>query len=134
MILKNAIKITAPYQGKSKFDFFTNLKAGDIVIVSIKTAQKLQGASNGLYATMVKMKMKETGQEVSVSMTDFEKYLSKIPHIEAQEFFSKDVVTAMLEDIYAETAGGYNDYGKDKKDYLESAKTYIRSYMEKMTS
>jgi len=38
-------------------------------------------------------------------------------------------VRNMLEDVYAKTAGSYNDYGKDEYDYQQIAASYVETYL-----
>lgn len=130
MILKNAIKVTGAYKGKTKFPFLNNLREDDVVIISIGTAQKIKGAANGNYATMVSMTIKDTITKFQCSLVEFEKYLAKIPHTEAREFYTRSEVKSMLEDVYAKTAASYNDYGKYEWDFVDDAAKYAEEYIK----
>lgn len=82
MKLSNRIIITGKYQGRSKFDFFTNLKEGDVIELSIEIEPIRRGSHSGLYATMVKMKNLTSKASFSASLTETTNYLSKMQYTE----------------------------------------------------
>lgn len=47
-----------------------------------------------------------------------------------KESFTRDEVINMLEDVYAQTAASFNDYGKDESAYRNSAKAFVDTYMK----
>jgi hypothetical protein len=48
---------------------------------------------------------------------------------EIKKTFTREEVISMLEDVYMETAGSYNDYGKWADDYRDDAISYVKEYM-----
>jgi hypothetical protein len=130
MILQNAIKATSKYKGKSKFQFFQDIQIGDVIIISMKMDQSVGQHSHGRYATTVNLFNKRNGLKFSVSISEFQQYISRIDNESANEFYTREQVINMLEDVCAETAGNHNDYGKDKYDYLDDAKNEIAAYMK----
>ena len=55
--------------------------------------------------------------------------LQEFGPVPEKKTYSREDVIALLEDVYAETAGSHNDYGKSTEDYRDDAAIYIRSYM-----
>jgi len=123
MILTNAIKVTGKYTGKSKFDFLKNLMPDDVITFSLEIK------SNHGYAATVLLFNKRTKEKMYMYCAEFDKYMSKIPHIDAKEIYTREEVIDLLQDVYMETAGSHNDYGKDAYDYREDAIKEIDVYM-----
>jgi len=53
MKLKTVIRITKPYSGKSKFEFFKSLKEGDLVMVHTELEKPGRNSGAGLYASQI---------------------------------------------------------------------------------
>ena len=49
--------------------------------------------------------------------------------LEQEKLFTLAEVREMLEDVYAKTAGSYNDYGRDEDDYYTAANAYVETYL-----
>lgn len=47
-----------------------------------------------------------------------------------KQTYTRQEVINMLEDVYMETAGSYNDYGKNSDDYKNAAISYVKTFME----
>lgn len=74
-VLDNNFVVKSRYRGKSKFGFWTNLKEGDVLNVSLSLKDPGRGA-NGLYATNLVVTC--NGEKFVDSLTVITKYLSKI--------------------------------------------------------
>jgi hypothetical protein len=80
MILKRDIEILEEYKGKSKFEFWHNLKVGDIVTIYMNL--KPTGSNRGrIYAPDVYAKNDREGV-FGTSINSFQGYLSQIKYKE----------------------------------------------------
>jgi hypothetical protein len=50
---------------------------------------------------------------------------------EGKQTFTKEELIFLLEDLYMEVAGSYNDYGKWPEDYRETANTDVKNFLTK---
>lgn len=80
MQLTNQISIKSKFQGKSKFDFWSNIDVDDIVKLSVEL--KDPGYGRGLYATQITFHNLTRGTTFECSLTNATKYLNKIEYME----------------------------------------------------
>lgn len=77
--LAASIAITSPYKGTTKFEFWKNLREGDIIKVYMELTPT--GSNRGkIYAPMIKAKHND--RVFSDTINSFQKYLSKIGYEE----------------------------------------------------
>jgi hypothetical protein len=77
--LTETIEIIAPYKGKTKFDFWTNLKPGDTVEISMLL--KSPGRStNGTYATTLRLLDIKKQTTFAASIAEIHNYLRKMEY------------------------------------------------------
>lgn len=82
MKLKAFIKIIGPYKGRSKHSFFKILNVGDIIQVST-TIKSTTGASNGIYATNIKLENEtNVGEPYIASMSNMVNTLQRMSYEE----------------------------------------------------
>jgi hypothetical protein len=81
MELSNRIVVKQPYAGQSKFPFWKELKAEDVLVLSVKLASPGR-TSRGLYATEVKIQNVTQNTSFRASLTETSKYLSRIKYAE----------------------------------------------------
>lgn len=48
---------------------------------------------------------------------------------EGKQSFTKEEVISLLEDLYMEVAGSYNDYGRNSEDYRETAIIDVQKFL-----
>ena len=77
--LSNKIMITKKYSGKSKFDFWKNLKAGDVINISIILKPTGRGSS-GIYVPTIKFENKFGNDYFSASFNEACNYLNKVEY------------------------------------------------------
>ena len=82
MKLKNTIKITREYQGKTKFDFWLNIKENDLLEISLKLSPTGHGYGGRIYAPLIYAENLRTGEKFGDTINLFQKYLGKISYIE----------------------------------------------------
>lgn len=61
--------------------------------------------------------------------------LQEVEQIEipfGQQNFTREEVIRIIADVYAETAGSYNDYGRNEEDYMQAGKTYAEEYVKNL--
>ena len=80
MLLKNTIKISEKYTGNSKFEFWKNLKVGDVIEVSINI-ERIHSGGNGLYATPISFNNTTQGEIFDTTMNMAVKYINNIKYI-----------------------------------------------------
>lgn len=80
LTLEKNIEITAPYKGKTKFVFLTNLQVGDKLNVSMDVVSP-GGFGGRRYATSIVLKNAK-GNSFGASLAEMEKYLSKLEYKE----------------------------------------------------
>jgi hypothetical protein len=85
--LKTQIVVNEPYKGKSKFEFFTKMRVGDVIEIYTFIQPIARGSHSGLYATQVVVKnlTQPDINDFSDSITGISKYLEKIQFTEINE-------------------------------------------------
>ena len=80
IVLSNVITADGPYEGKSKFKFWSNIQKSDELIISMDL--KPTGHSRGkIYAPFIKVTNTRTGEEFSETINRIQDYLSKLPKV-----------------------------------------------------
>lgn len=80
LTLEKNIEVLSVYKGKTKFTFLTNLKVGDILNVSMDVVSP-GGFGGRRYATNIVLE-NARGNSFGASLTEMEKYLSKLEYKE----------------------------------------------------
>jgi len=82
MVLSNRVKVTSPYKGKSKFDFWNDLQVGDTLVIYMELKHSGWGSKGNLMPTINVMLIEEVEEPktFSGSFNDINNYLSKIDH------------------------------------------------------
>lgn len=85
--LKTQIIVLEPYKGKSKYEFFTKIKKGDVIEIYTFIRPIGRGSHSGLYATQVVMKNLTQPEidDFSDSITKISNYLEKMQFTEINE-------------------------------------------------
>lgn len=77
--LSSNITVIKVYSGKSKFDFWKNLKVGDVIKISLELEST--GSNRGIsYTPCVRLKNIMTFENFASSLNDIVKYLGKIDY------------------------------------------------------
>ena len=84
MKLKNVIKITGLYKGRSKFEMFSDLQVDDLIELSIEIEHITRRRSTGLSATYVKFKKLNNlnMKTFECSITEATRYLGNMQFVE----------------------------------------------------
>lgn len=78
LVLSNTIEVTGVYSGQSTHSFWSGLKVGDIIYISMEACDRVYG--NSPYATTIYFTCK--GVVFSAGLTQAAKYLDKIKYKE----------------------------------------------------
>lgn len=81
IILKDTIVVTKKYSGKSKYEFWSTLDKGDVVVISLPLKKTGRGAS-GIYSPVIKLKNMSKNIEHSDSFNVVQKYLDNIEYVD----------------------------------------------------
>ena len=81
MKLSGKFSILSKYNGKSKFEFWGNLKLGDVLTVSVILKSEV-GGRNGMYSPTINMEC--DGKKFSCGFNEAANYLSKVELVDYQ--------------------------------------------------
>jgi hypothetical protein len=70
----------------------------------------------------------EEGERVSSEERDIF-YKAGKEGFEGKQSFTREELVSLLEDLYTEVAGSYNDYGKNSQDYQEIAIKDVQKFL-----
>ena len=81
MILSNIVKVTKPYSGTSKFEFWHNIHVNDILTISVNLKPSGRGRS-GLYSQNITVTNETDGKKFTDGWNNTVNYLQKLEYEE----------------------------------------------------